>query len=128
MAGTFQDLGDYSSDDLTDGEKLFVRTPLLTEEATAAVPSSDDLTAAFVLLTADGRQQLRMHIDGYRASNAVLSGDVTVDQVIKRWGIRNRVRGLLGFDQEPYPTKANEGFGLSSVAVTECGWWDEFRR
>jgi len=125
MPGTFQDLADYDSTALTEDEMLFVRTPLLSEESTVAVPSENDINLALVSLSTAGIKQIRMHIDGYNASQTQIDGGpdaVTIDPVIKRWGIRNRVRLLLGFSAEPRPATSDSLQLLSIPLVsTICG-------
>jgi hypothetical protein len=109
MPVTLQQISSASTATLTAAERRATRM-VLREESTVAVPSDADVTAALDALDADsdasGRQELRAHLAQYKSGQAIIDGGtdaVTLRPKTVRWGVRNGVRLLLGFDAEPEP-------------------------
>lgn len=108
---TLDDITSQSSAAFSAAEENYLRYILRKDVMEGFLLSDTEVTAALTSVTAEQRQELRAHFDAFgpydQAGRAELHGGsdaLDYDAALERWNIRNYVRILLGFGQEPRPT------------------------
>lgn len=110
---TYDEIVDFDDAVLTDAEVNYVRR-ILRRGSTVAVPQAALVTEAVDGLEAEERQEVRALFESYGqydgAGEVEINGGASAlsfDAVRERWGIRNDLRVLLGFDAEPAPASGD---------------------
>lgn len=108
---TLDDITSQSTDAFSAAEENYLRYILRKDVADGYLLGDAEVTAALTAVTDVQRQELRAHFDAFgpydQAGRAELHGGsdaLDYDAALERWNIRNYVRILLGFGQEPRPT------------------------
>lgn len=112
---TLDDITSQSTAAFSTAESNYLRYILWKDAAEGYVLSRTAITEAEATLTDEQRQELRAHFDAFgpydQAGRAELHGGADAldyDAALERWNIRNYVRILLGFGQEPRPSGSND--------------------
>lgn len=108
---TLDDITSQSSAAFSAIEENYLRYILRKDVADGYLLSDAEVAAALTAVTDVQRQELRAHFDAFgpydEAGRAELHGGADAldyDAALERWNIRNYVRILLGFGQEPRPS------------------------